>query len=165
MSERFPDEVAAVLTAAGWQPGRADRQRAGALALALAAQAAPDGRQHSVVNPAIAAFSEFAGIAVTGPEVTDAAGEQVARSSFVLDPLRAAHSVPVLAELGELLGVRLTPLGVEGETGLLAIDENGRVFLVDHTADWYLGHSLDEALCTLILGRLPARLRDDGEWR
>ena len=74
-------------------------------------------------------------------------GEQVARSSFVLDPMRGRHSTATLAELGALIGARLTPLGEEGDgTGLIAVDEHGRVFLLDHTADWYLGGTVEEAV-------------------
>jgi len=46
----------------------------------------------------------------------------------------------------------------------LLIDEHGRVFVLDHTADWYLGASVDEALTALVAGRMPARLADDGTW-
>jgi hypothetical protein len=161
-TERFPEPVRAVLAAAGWAPDRYDRRRAGSWALALAAYATPDGRQHTVVDPAVPAFAEFGGVTVTG----GAAGEQVATASFRLDPRRALYSARLLAELGELLGVALTPIGDEGDgLGIVAVDELGRVFVLDHTADWYLGASLDEALRTLILGRMPARLRDDGAWQ
>jgi hypothetical protein len=161
VNDRFPSDVAEVLTAAGWAPGRGDPTRARAWTLALASHAAPDGRQHTVVDAALRAFTDFGGLAVRqeGP------GEQVARATFVLDPMRGLHSVTALAELSELVGARLTPLGEEGDgTGVLAIDERGRVFLVDHTADWHLGDSLDEALATLVRGRMPERIRDDGTW-
>ncbi|GAA5185192.1 hypothetical protein GCM10023322_28350 [Rugosimonospora acidiphila] len=159
--DRFPPDVARVLAGAGWVPDRGDPVRARSWALALAAHASPDGRQHAVVDPAMRAFTEFGGLAVR----QEGAGEQVARSSFVLDPMRGLHSVAVLAELGELVGARMTPLGEEGDgTGLLAIDERGRVFLVDHTADWHLGDTLDEALSILVRGQLPRRVRDDGGW-
>lgn len=161
MSDRFPPDVAQVLNGAGWAPGRSEPARARAWALALAAHAAPDGRQHTVVDAAFRAFAEFGGLAVR----QEGAGEQVARSSFVLDPMRGLHSVAALAELGALVGARMTPLGEEGGgTGVLAIDERGRVFLVDHTADWHLGDSLDDALATLVRGRMPERVRDDGTW-
>ncbi|GAA0726645.1 SUKH-3 domain-containing protein [Dactylosporangium roseum] len=159
--ERFPSEVAEVLARAGWTPGRNERHQARMWALALASHASPDGHQHTVVPPAMAAFAEFGGLAVRG----EGAGEQVAPPSFVLDPMRALHSASTLAELGTLVGARMTPLGEEGDgTGLLAVDERGRVFLVDHTADWFLGATLDEALCTLVAGRMPARVSDEGTW-
>lgn len=161
MTHPFPPDVAQVLAEAGWTPGRSEPARARAWALALAAHAAPDGRQHTVVDAALPAFAEFGGLAVG----QDGAGEQVARSSFVLDPMRGLHSVVALAELGALVGARLTPLGEEGGgTGVLAIDERGRVFLLDHTADWHLGDDLGEALSTLVRGRMPERVRDDGTW-
>lgn len=160
-TERFPAEVAAVLTAAGWAPERSDPMRARLWGLALASHATPGGRQHTVVPPAMAAFAEFGGLAVRG----EGAGEQVALPSFVLEPLRGLHSAATLAELAAVVGAPLTPLGEEGDgAGLLAIDGRGRVFLIDHTADWFLGASLDEALITLVAGRMPARVGEDGNW-
>jgi hypothetical protein len=47
---------------------------------------------------------------------------------------------------------------------VLAIDERGRVFALDHTGEWFLGESIETALTTLLLGRLPARVRADGGW-
>jgi hypothetical protein len=156
----FPPDVESVLRAAGWTPGRNETAQARRWGLALASHASPAGHQHTVVAPAMAAFAEFGGLAVPG----DGAGEQIARSGFVLDPLRGLHSASTLADLGALIGARLTPLGEEGATGLLAVDERGRVFVLDHTADWYLGASVDEALTTLVAGRMPARITDDGTW-
>jgi hypothetical protein len=161
MSERFPAEISSVLAAAGWTPGHTDQHRARMWALALASHASPDGRQHTVVAPAMTAFAEFGGLSIRG----EGAGEQVALSSFVLDPMRGLHSASTLAELTALIGAPLTPLGEEGDgTGLLAIDGRGRVFLLDHTADWFLGDTLDQALCTLVAGRMPARVTADGTW-
>jgi hypothetical protein len=157
----FPPDVEAVLRAAGWTPGRSETARARMWGLALASHASPAGHQHTVVAPAMAVFAEFGGLAVRA----EGGGEQIARSSFVLDPLRGLHSASTLADLGALLGARLTPLGEEGEgAGLLAIDDRGRVFVLDHTADWYLGASVEEALTTLVAGRMPARITDDGTW-
>jgi hypothetical protein len=161
VTDRFGADVAGVLASAGWTPERRDLGRARAWALSLASHAAPSGHQHTVVDPAVPAFAEFGGLDVR----QSGAGEQVARSSFVLDPLRGLHAAETLASLADLIGAPLTPLGEEGDgVGLLAIDSRGRVFLVDHTADWHLGNSLDEALTTLVLGREPRRVREDGTW-
>ena len=60
---------------------------------------------------------------------------------------------------------RLTPIGDEGDgTGLLAIDGDGRVFLLDHAGDWFLGDTIEDALTTLVLGLQPPRVRRDGTW-
>ncbi|MEV6932781.1 SUKH-3 domain-containing protein [Dactylosporangium sp. NPDC051485] len=157
----LPVEVDAALREAGWTPGRTDPARARMWALALASHASPSGHQHTVVPPAMTAFAEFGGLAVRA----DGAGEQIARCGFVLDPLRGLHAASTLADLGELIGARLTPIGAErDDAGLLAMDEHGRVFVLDHTADWYLGASIEEAITTLVLGRMPARVSDDGTW-
>ncbi|GIJ24740.1 SUKH-3 domain-containing protein [Micromonospora lutea] len=161
MSERFPLPVAQTLAAAGWQPGRSDESRGREWGLRIAAHATPSGRQHIVTARAIEAYAEFGGLRVRPQED----GEQVAPSSFHLDPFLVRHSAETLAELAEAIGARLSPLGEEGDgTGILAIDEHGRVFVLDHTGDWFLGADLDEALTTLVLGRRPARVRADGTW-
>jgi hypothetical protein len=140
-------------------------QRAQALArqwsLRLAGYAAPDGRHHDVVPAAVAAYAEFGGRRVR----PDGGGDRVAASGFLIDPVRAIHSVRTLADLAAALGARLTPLGVEEPgTGLLAVDEYGRLFVLDHTAEWWLGDSVEEGLDTLSRGRAPLRLRADGTW-
>ncbi len=161
MTERFPSLVAETLAMAGWSPQGRDEQRAREWALRIAADAAPDGRQHVVTAAAIEAYAEFGGLRVR----PQGAGEQVAPSAFDLDPFRVRHSVATLAELAGVTGTPLTPLGEEGGgTGILAVDEQGRVFVLDHTGDWFLGASVDEALVTLVLGRHPRRVRADGTW-
>ncbi|WP_432835374.1 SUKH-3 domain-containing protein [Dactylosporangium sp. CA-092794] len=157
----FPAEVESALREAGWTPGRADTARARSWALALSSHASPAGHQHTVVPPALAVFAEFGGLTVRA----DGPGAEVARCGIVLDPLRGLHFAATLADLGALIGARLTPLGEQLDgAGLLAIDEHGRVFVLDHTADWYLGASVEEAITVLVAGRVPARLRDDGAW-
>jgi hypothetical protein len=79
--------------------------------------------------------------------------------------MRALHTVHTLAAFGAALGVKVTPLGIEGDgTGLLAIDEEARVFVLDPTAEWYLGDTVGRALENLVSGRAPARVRLDGTW-
>ncbi|GIJ29632.1 hypothetical protein Vqi01_47940 [Micromonospora qiuiae] len=161
MTERFPSLVAETLAAAGWSPGRRDDARAREWALRIAADAAPDGRQHVVTPAAIEAYAEFGGLRVR----PQGEGEQIAPSAFDLDPFRVRHSVATLAELAEVTGAPLAPLGEEGDgTGILAVDEQGRVFVLDHTGDWFLGASVDEAITALVLGRQPERVRGDGTW-
>jgi hypothetical protein len=144
----------------------ASSQRAGVdvarrWALALASYAAPDGRHHEVVPAAMDAFARYGG--VSGQP--DGPGEQVAPSGFLIDPMRALHTVATLAAFSEALGVKLTPLGVEDDgSGLLVIDEEGRVFVLDPTAEWFLGETVGRALENLVAGRAPARVQQDGAW-
>ncbi len=161
MTERFPPVVAETLAAAGWSPEGYDDNRGREWALRIAAHATPGGRQHVVTAAAIEAYAEFGGLRVT----PQGAGEQIAPSDFHLDPFLVRHSVETLAELAEAIGAPLSPLGEEGGgTGILAVDGPGRVFVLDHTGDWFLGASLDEALTTLVLGRQPRRVDGDGRW-
>ncbi len=161
MNDRFPPLVAEALRAAGWAPGRRDDDRAQQWALRLAADAMPDGRQHTIVRSAVKAYAEFGGLLVR----PQGDGEQIAPSTFHLDPFLAGRSVGTLAELAAAIGAPLTPLGEEGDgTGILAVDEPGRVFVLDHCGDWFLGADLDEAITTLVLGRQPHRVRADGTW-
>ncbi|MDG4794503.1 SUKH-3 domain-containing protein [Micromonospora sp. WMMD1082] len=161
MTDRFPPLVAQTLAAAGWSSGRRDEGQAREWGLRIAATAAPDGRQHVVTAAAIEAYAEFGGLRVR----PQGEGEQVAPSAFHLDPFLVRHSVETLAELAEATGAPLSPLGEEeGGTGILAVDAEGRVFVLDHTGDWFLGATLDEALTTLVLGRQPQRVRGDGTW-
>ncbi|MET0495080.1 MAG: SUKH-3 domain-containing protein [Actinoplanes sp.] len=161
MTDRFPPLVTQALVAAGWQPGTRDDEQAKTLALLLAGYATPDGQHHTIVPPAVEAWAEFAGLAVPAAEE----GEEVAPSAFVLDPLLARYSVATFAALAAAIGASLSPLGEEGGgTGLLAIDEEGRVFLCDHTGEWFLGQRLEEAITALVLGLQPRRVTEEGTW-
>jgi hypothetical protein len=161
VTDRFPPLVTQALVTAGWQPGTRDDEQAKTLALLVAGYATPDGRHHTIVPPAVEAWAEFAGLAVPAAEE----GEEVAPSAFVLDPLLARCTVTTLAELAAAIRAPLSPLGEEGGgTGLLAIDDEGRVFVCDHTGEWFLGASIDEAITTLVLGLRPRRVTEDGRW-
>lgn len=161
MNDRFPPLVTEALQAAGWVPGRRDDDRAQQWALRLAADAAPDGRQHTIVRAAVEAYGEFGGLLVR----PQGDGEQITPSTFHLDPFLVGRSVGTLAELAAAIGAPLTPIGEEGDgVGILAVDEPGRVFVLDHGGDWYLGADLDEAITALVLGRQPHRVRQDGTW-
>lgn len=102
------------------------------------------------------AWAEFGGIGVD----LAGAGEQIARTPFLIDPLRGLHQPRTLADLGRALDTPLAPLGEEnGGLGLLAVDAAGRVYSLDHTGEWYLGDTVDRAVTTLVTGALPERLR------
>ncbi len=101
------------------------------------------------------AWAEFGGLAFEPA----GAGRDLALTPFLLDPLCGLHQPRTLADLGRALDTRLAPLGEEMYgRALLAIDEAGRVYSLDHTGEWYLGDSVDEAVTTLLLGTTPDRL-------
>ncbi|WP_306205988.1 SUKH-3 domain-containing protein [Actinoplanes sp. RD1] len=136
-------------------PASRDEARAKRWALDLAAS------RHTVVPAAIEAWSAFGGLAQAAGET----GEEVAPRSFVIDPRRVRTSVATLTALGAAVGTPLTPLGEEGDgTGILSIDAGGRVFVSDHTGDWFLGPTVQAALDALSLGRAVDRVKADGTW-
>ncbi|MFE6053444.1 SUKH-3 domain-containing protein [Kitasatospora sp. NPDC056446] len=153
---RFPADVAAELKAAGWHPGRWQIRQAEEWADALVGHGAPTGVRHSVFPAAVEAWAEFGGLAfdLSGP------GRQLARTPFLIDPLCGLHQPRTLLDLGRALGCQVAPLGEEAYgQALLAVDEEGRVYSLDHTGEWFLGHGIDQAVTALVLGTAPERLR------
>lgn len=115
----------------------------------------PCGHQHAVFPAAVEAWAEFGGLRITGP----APGRQTAPAPVTIDPLSGLHLARTLADLGRALDTEIAPLGDEGDgRALLAIDTEGRIYSIDHTGDWYLGHDIDQGLTTLITGLNAARL-------
>ncbi|MEU1037392.1 SUKH-3 domain-containing protein [Streptomyces sp. NPDC005551] len=152
---RFPVPVDAALRDAGWQPGRWDIKQAEYWADTLRGHTSPAGHRHTVFPAAVEAWAEFGGLRITpqGP------GRRVAPANLHLDPLHGLHMARTLGDLGRALNTEVCPLGEETDTGAaLAIDTEGRVYALDHTGDWYLGHDLDQALATLLTGLEPVRL-------
>ncbi len=161
MADRFPAEVARVLTESGWSPGRrTDDQTAGAVRY-VCDQVGRDGARTESFDAAFEALTEFGGLFV----VQDGPGRDLRLRPFALDPTRVAATTETLADLGRVLGTSLFPLGMEGDhDSVLAIDRSGRVFAIDHTGTWFLGDTIDAALVTLIYGIQPPRLDDRGRW-
>ncbi|MGC5382913.1 SUKH-3 domain-containing protein [Micromonospora chalcea] len=156
---RFPDEVAHALMDGGWQISMFNE------ALAMGAmtetkEIAGRHHRHEAFPAAEAALTAFPAVLSRrrGP------GEQVWISRFTTNPLRAAHSADSLADFAAVIGARLFPLGSERQESILAVDEHGRIFALDQAGEWFLGADIDAALTTLLLGRAPARVRDDGTW-
>lgn len=156
----LPPEVTAALTAAGWHPDSRDETRGKRLALALAAYAGPDGTTHTVVPPAVEAWARFGGLSVPAGDT----GTQVAPSAFTLDPLPVRATGRIMSLLAAALRAEVTPIGTEGQTGILVTDTHGRVHVCDHTGDWFLGETLDDAITALVLGLAPRRILQDGTW-
>ncbi|SEK24549.1 SUKH-3 domain-containing protein [Streptacidiphilus jiangxiensis] len=156
MEARFPADVASALAKAGWFPDRKRLPMAEAWAARLSGYVSPEGHRHTVFPAALEAWAEFGEIAVD----LDGPGIEVARTPFAIDPLRGLHQPRTLADLGRSLELPVAPLGEERDgAALLAIDAVGRVYSLDHAGEWFLGHSMDQALTTLINGLRAERLR------
>ncbi|GAB3945309.1 hypothetical protein GCM10027614_36870 [Micromonospora vulcania] len=157
---RFPPEVANALVAAGWRPHIGDRIMAAAAVRDVTAVRGQVHR-HAEFPAAMATLTAFPSLvgARRGP------GEQVWISRFDIRPHTMAHTADTLADFGAVLGVRLFPIGTEQQDSILAVDERGLVFALDQAGEWFLGDTIDAALTTLLLGRAPARVRDDGTWQ
>jgi hypothetical protein len=156
---RFPDEVARIMAGGGWKPlNRVSRELLANVKINNVVQAAPH-----VPFPAIRRMLvdfPLLSPARRGP------GVQRAIRVLTLDPMDAAFTAGALAELAEVIGAPLFPMGREGwGDALLAMDSGGRVFGLDQGGEWFLGETLDEALVGLLTGDGPAgRIRDDGTW-
>ncbi|MBQ0903041.1 SUKH-3 domain-containing protein [Micromonospora sp. U21] len=157
---RFPPEVANPLVAAGWRPHIGDQLMAAAAVRDVTAVSG-QAHQHAAFPAAVEALTAFPSLvgARRGP------GERVWISRFDIRPHTISHTADTLAGFGAVLGVRLFPIGTEQQDSILAVDERGRVFALDQAGEWFLGDTIDAALTTLLLGRAPARVRDDGSWR
>ncbi|MFJ1703363.1 SUKH-3 domain-containing protein [Kitasatospora sp. NPDC088346] len=148
--------MAAALKQAGWHPGRWEIIQAEQWADELAAHGGPLDVRHSVFPAAVEAWAEFGGLSFD----LSGAGRAQARTPFLLDPRCGLHQPRTLADLGRALDTKVAPLGEEAfGQALLAIDEGGRVFSLDHAGEWFLGHSIDQAVSTLVLGLPQERLR------
>ncbi|MEV0839355.1 SUKH-3 domain-containing protein [Actinocatenispora sera] len=159
MTARFSRAAETALRTAGWAPGR-DVSTATAEAIRRTdGRVGANGARLRSFPAAIAALNEFGGLAIVPRE----AGVDQVPQPFAFDPLLAPACAETLADVATVLGVPLYPLGVEGDAAaLLAMDERGRVFSIDHTGEWLLGTTVDAAIETLVAGRRPPRLRDDG---
>jgi hypothetical protein len=163
--DRFSARAEAALRAAGWHPGRRlDNAALAAIRRSLDAHDGPFGGRPSDYDAAVnRALAEFAGLVV----VPEPAGEQLATRPFTLDPVRAAAGggMEAIIDAGRLIETGLSPLGVEGSgEALLAMNYLGEVIGIDATGEWFLGPTMDAALETLINGRRPERIGDDGRW-
>jgi len=155
-STRFPVGVDTALRAAGWEPGRRAIKQAEVWADRLRAYESPGGHRHAVFPAGVDAWAEFGGLSI---QAAPGPGRQIAPSAVVMDPMRGLHLARTLGDLGRALETEISPLGEEAGSGaVLAIDTEGRVYIVDHTGDWYAGPDIDRALTALIGGRQPVRL-------
>jgi hypothetical protein len=161
MPERFPPEVADQLLRSGWSAqGRTEAQVAAAVAV-VTGQIGRHGARIEPFPAARSALAEFGGLYV----VQDGPGRDLRRRPFAIDPTQVAATTETLTDLGKVLDTTLFPIGMEGDhDAVLAIDEAGRVFALDHAGVWFLGDDLDAAIITLVTGTQPSRLTERGTW-
>jgi hypothetical protein len=161
MPESLPPDVADVLRAAGWSSERRLTQAQVATMIeSVRAEIGRNGARVESFPAATEALTEFGGLHV----VQDGPGRGLRRRAFVIDPTLVAATSETLADLGRRLRTRLFPIGTEGDhDSVLAIDEGGRVFALDHAGVWRLGDAVAAALTTLVSGAQPPRLNEDGE--
>ncbi|MFJ4921131.1 SUKH-3 domain-containing protein [Streptomyces sp. NPDC088725] len=144
------------LAAAGWYDGRDVRDDALSAVLRTVALVEPvaDGATWVLFPAAERALREFHGLHLrpAGP------GHDVAATGCVVDPTEARHALRPLTLLGESTGSRLFPFGRTDTDALLAVDEEGRLFSIDHGGRWQLGDTVREGFATLTEGRAPHRI-------
>ncbi|MGC4808190.1 SUKH-3 domain-containing protein [Micromonospora sp. DT233] len=157
--DRFPAEVGHSLMDGGWEDTMFNAAMA-AGAIRETCQVTGRRHRHEPFPAAEAVLTAFPAVHPRrrGP------GEEVWISHFHTNPTRVAHSADTLADFGAVLGTRLFPIGAEGRESILAVDEHGRIFALDQAGEWFLGPDIDTALTTLLLGRTPSRVHDDGTW-
>ncbi|MGX7757775.1 SUKH-3 domain-containing protein [Streptomyces angustmyceticus] len=151
-----------VLDTAGWQPGR-DTGNDGMLAiLETVSTVARSGPGRWVVFPAAEqSVREFHGLTFR-PTVP---GLQVAATGCTVDPRLGRYTHSTLAGLSKALGVKLFPFGRTDSEALLAVDEQARLFSVDHGGSWLLGVSPAEGITALLQGQRPERVAEEKrEW-
>ncbi|MDX3850283.1 SUKH-3 domain-containing protein [Streptomyces sp. AK02-01A] len=144
------------LIAGGWHE---ERDAGGAATLGIlrtvaVSEPVADGARWQLFPAAEKSLREFHGLRIgpVGP------GRDVASTGCVVDPTEARHAQRSFAALGETIGTRLFPFGRTDADGLLAVDEEGRLFAVDHGGAWLLGESARSGLVALAEGRRPHRV-------
>jgi hypothetical protein len=151
-----------IFKAAGWSPGPETKGLAQRWILETVTTVSPaDGTGWELFPAAESALAAFCGL--TSPSLAGA-GEEVAPRGFAVDPRPARHALGTFRAFGARIGCSVFPFGSTDGRGMLAVDEQGRLFCVDHGGWWFLGESADEGLGALAVGRAPRRVRDDGTW-
>ena len=90
-------------------------------------------------------------------------GSEVAIQPFhlgITEQLRDTREL--VQEFGGALGASVFPLGRVDPHGFIAVDEHGRLFVLDEGGAWYCGRDIDTALRGLLEGLEMPRVRSDG---
>lgn len=143
------------LVTAGWYEGRDVRTEAlSAVFRAVALAETVAGGAWVLFPAAEQALRTFHGLRLrpVGP------GHDVAPTGCVIDPVEARHAQHPLSRLAKNAGSRMFPFGSTDTDALLAVDEEGRLFSVDHGGHWQLGDTVREGLAALTEGRAPHRI-------
>ncbi|MEV6307673.1 SUKH-3 domain-containing protein [Streptomyces sp. NPDC051840] len=145
-----------VLASTGWHEGRdVESEALSAVFRAVAlVEPAPDAASWMLFPAAKQALRSFHGLRSrpVGP------GRDVAPTGWVIDPVLVRHAGPPLSRLAETTGSLLFPLGRTDADAILAVDEEGRLFSIDHGGQWHLGDTVREGLAALAEGRAPTRI-------
>ncbi|MGW6983836.1 SUKH-3 domain-containing protein [Streptomyces sp. NPDC054932] len=145
-----------VLTAAGWFPGRDAAAPAMRAILEACAVVEPraGGAGWEVFPAAREALRAYHGLLVrpSGP------GLDVAPTGAVVDPREAQYASGAFEQVRKHTGARLFPFGRTDTDAPIAVDELGRLFVVDHGGARMLGDSVPDGLTALARGRMPVRL-------
>ncbi|MFP8961537.1 SUKH-3 domain-containing protein [Streptomyces nanhaiensis] len=159
-----PVEERPALRAGGWTPGRDVQDQAMTALLEVLSTVSPASGPHparwELFPSAERALREFHGLRVPPAR----AGRDCAATGAVVDPALARHAHRTFGELAGALGLRLFPFGRTDGDSLLAVDEAGRLFAVDHGGWWLLGDSPGAGLEALAHGHAPHRL-ESRRWR
>ena len=134
--------VTAALRAAGWREGR------DCVASLLEWKSSLAAEGFEMFPAAEAVLREFGGLKV----VNRGPGEELARSSFEVDPSLASGERDRFAAFEAPLGKRLFPLGeVDEGHAFLACADDGKIYMLGDRL-WFLGADVREAFGKLIIG-------------
>lgn len=153
-------DIAATLAAGGWDvPMRLDGRVVPAEEWAELTLRVLAGYGHPVLEPLRAAIEKFPYLVSVrrGPGVV----HRVRPFEFGGDLVGATAAS--LAAFAEVVGAPMGPVGTEqAGDSIIAVDEHGRVWVLDQAGEWYAGPDLDTAFVVLLQGHPMPRVRDDG---